>query len=158
MPDPEIKKHVCRFLRSVSHTIGANLIFYSMKNASLTKVLRDVLSNLGFGSPLNPVRSHKIDYNEPLIISSASDSWEQIGVLPSNSERVGISYSAQVPQQSASNEELPDPGTDTNFREAIVDELRALKDDELLLLIKNTEMKIKYDSFNLSSSPFNFSM
>lgn len=156
--DPEIKKHVCRFLRSVAHTLGAALIFYSVKNTSLTKIMRDVLSNCGFGSPLNPIRAHKYDYNDAIVISAGSDSWDQIGVLPSNSERVGINFKSEIPQLIEKSElgNDIDPAKDSNFREPIIDELRALKDEELLRLIKSTEINLKFDSFSFNSSSFNY--
>lgn len=155
--DPEVKKHVVRFLRSVSHTLGAALVFYSSKVASLSKIVRDVMNNLSFGSPQNPIRAHKTDYNEPILISHFSDSWEKIGVLPSNSERIAISYSSQI-QQSKSKEtkEANDPARDPNFREAVIDDLRAMKDEEIFRLIKNSDIKVKFDSFNLTNSPFNY--
>lgn len=155
--DPEVKKHVVRFLRSVSHTLGAALVFYSTKVASLSKTVRDIINNLSFGSPQNPIRSHKTDYNEPILISSFSDSWEKIGVMPSNSERITITFSSQIQQsRSKENKETTDPAKDPNFREAVIDDLRAMKDEELFRLVKNSEMKVKFDSFNLTNSPFNY--
>lgn len=155
--DPEVKKHVVRFLRSVSHTLGAALVFYSAKVPSLSKTVRDVMNNLSFASPQNPIRVHKTDYNEPVVISQFSDSWEKIGVLPSNSERIAITFSSQIEQsKSKENKEIADPTKDANFREPIIDDLRAMKDEELFRLIKNSEMKVKFDSFNLTNSPFNY--
>lgn len=156
--DPEIRKHVVRFLRSVSHTLGASLVFYSNKVPSLTKVMRDVMSNLAFGSPQNPIRGQKTDYNEPILISQFTDSWEKIGVLPSNSERIAITFSTHIQPKSSKNDakELADPTKDPNFREPVIDDFRALRDEELFRLIKSTEMKIKFDSFNLVNSPFNY--
>ena len=155
--DPEVKKHVVRFLRSVSHTIGAALVFYSNKVPSLSKTVRDIMNNLSFGSPQNPIRAHKIDYNEPIVISHFSDSWEKIGVLPSNSERIAITFSSQIQQsKSKENKEISDPTKDLNFREPVIDDLRAMKDEELFRLIKNSGMKVKFDSFNLTNSPFNY--
>lgn len=155
--EPEVKKHVVRFLRSVSHTLGAALVFYSTKVASLSKTVRDIINNLSFGSPQNPIRSHKTDYNEPILISSFSDSWEKIGVMPSNSERIAITFSSQIQQsRSKENKETTDPAKDPNFRESVIDDLRAMKDEELFRLIKNSEMKVKFDSFNLTNSPFNY--
>lgn len=155
--DPEVKKHVVRFLRSVSHTLGAALIFYSTKVPSLAKTVRDVISSLSFGSPINPIRAHKTDYNEPVLISNLSDSWEKIGVLPSNSERIAVTFSSQIQQnKSKESKETTDPARDSNFREPVIDDLRAMKDEELFRLIKNSEMKVKFDSFNLNNSPFNY--
>lgn len=156
--DPEVKKHVVRFLRSLAHTLGTALIFYSTKVPSLAKTLRDVMNNLSFASPQNPIRTHKTDYNEPVLISLFSDSWEQIGVLPSNAERIAIAFSSQIQQnKSKENKETTDPTKDSNFSEFVIDELRAMKDEELFRLIKNSEMKVKFDSFNLANSPFNYS-
>lgn len=155
--DPEVRKHVVRFLRSVSHTLGAALVFYSSKVPSLSKTVRDIMNNLSFGSPQNPIRAHKIDYNEPILISHFSDSWEKIGVLPSNSERIAIAFSSQIQQSKLKeNKEIADPTKDSNFRELVVDDLRAMKDEELFRVIKNSEMKVKFDSFNLTNSPFNY--
>lgn len=155
--EPEVRKHVVRFLRSVSHTLGAALVFYSKSTPSLSKMIRDVMNNLSFNSPQNPIRAHKTDYNEPIVISQLSDSWEKIGVLPSNSERIAIAFTSQIQQNKAKDaKEVIDPAKDPNFREPIIDDLRAMKDEELFRLIKNSEMKVKFDSFNLANSPFNY--
>jgi dynein light intermediate chain 2 len=160
--DSDVRRHVVKFLRSISHTIGSSLVFYSSKVPSLAKTVRDLMSNLAFGSPQNPIRAQKTDFNEPIMISALSDTWEKIGVMPSNSERIGIQFSTQIQQNreksdsNKSSELLVNPATDVNFREAVIDDLRAMKDDELLRLIKNSEIKIKFDSFNLANSPFNY--
>lgn len=156
----EIKRNVVKFLRSISHTLGASLIFYSMKVPSLTKTVRDVLNNLLFNSPLNPIRQQRTDFNEPILIGRFSDTWEKIGVMPSNSERIAIQFSSQIQQnkEKKDGKEMgsSDPTKDSNFAEKSVDDLRAMKDEELLRLIKNSEIKIKFDSFNLANSPFNY--
>lgn len=155
--DPEVKKHVVRFLRSVSHTLGAALVFYSTKVPSLAKTVRDVMNNLSFASPQNPIRAHKTDYNEPVLIAQLGDSWENIGVLPSNSERIAVTYSSQINQNKTDEKkDITDPAKDPNFRENVIDDLRTMKDEELFRLIKNSEMKVKFDSFNLTNSPFNY--
>lgn len=148
--DPEIKKHICRCLRSISHAIGSSLIFYSSKNSILSKTMRDVLNHFGFGSPANPFRSTITDYNEPLIIPFGGDSWEKIGVVPTNSERIGITYSTQIPQINTSLPDiLNDPAKDSGFFEAVIDELRSQKDEELLRLIKETEMRTKFQMISM---------
>ncbi|CAG9798569.1 unnamed protein product [Chironomus riparius] len=157
--DSEIRKHVVKFLRSISHTLGASLIFYSMKIPSLSKTVRDVMSNLAFNSPQHPIRVQKTDFNEPIMISAFNDSWEKLVVMPSNSERIGIQFSSQIEQnrEKKENQEMSvNPANDVNFRETIIDDLRAMKDDELIRLIKNSEIKLKFDSFNLANSPFNY--
>lgn len=148
--DPEIKKHICRCLRSISHAIGSSLVFYSSKNSVLSKTMRDVLNHFGFGSPLNPFRSTITDYNEPLIIPFGGDSWEKIGVVPTNSERIGIAYSTQIPQINTSLPDiLSDPAKDSGFFETVIDELRTQKDEELLRLIKETEMRTKFQMISM---------
>lgn len=154
----EIKRNVVKFLRSISHTLGASLIFYSMKIPSQTKIVRDAFNNLAFDSPLNPIRQEKNDFNEPILIKSFSDTWEKIGVMPSNSERIAFQFSTQIQQNKGKKEhkEISDPCKDVNFSEKVIDDLRALKDEELMRLIKNSDIKIKFDSFNLANSPFNY--
>lgn len=155
--EPEVRKHVVRFLRSISHSLGAALVFYSSKKSSLAKTMRDVMCSLSFGSPKNPIRSHQFDYNEPVLVGMFNDSWEKIGDLPSNSERLAITFSSHI-QQNKPKEylELDDPAKDVNFREPAIDDLRAIKDEELFRLIKTTEVKAKFDSFSLANSPFNY--
>lgn len=158
----EIKRNVVKFLRSISHTLGASLIFYSIKIPSLAKTARDVFSNLAFGSPQNPIRQEKIDFNEPISIRSFSDTWERMGVMPTNSEKIAFQFSTQIQQsnkekkESNKEENATNPTKDPNFQEKTIDDLRAMKDEELLRLIKNSEIKMKFDSFNLASSPFNY--
>lgn len=156
----ETKRNVVKFLRSISHTLGASLLFYSIKVPSLAKIVRDVLNNLLFNSPLNPIRQQKTDFNEPIMIGRFSDTWEKIGVMPSNSERIAIQFSSQIQQNKEKKDgkdvNTSDPSKDPNFSEKSIDEIRAMKDEELLRLIKNSEIKIKFDSFNLANSPFNY--
>lgn len=86
------------------------------------------------------------DYNEPLAIWFGKDSWQNIGVGPTNSERIAITYTTQQPQVDDSTVLPSDPAKDSDFREAVVDELRAQKDDELLRWIRDNEMRNKFQS------------
>uniref|UniRef100_A0A336LPK3 Cytoplasmic dynein 2 light intermediate chain 1 n=1 Tax=Culicoides sonorensis TaxID=179676 RepID=A0A336LPK3_CULSO len=149
--DPEIKKHVCRCLRSIAHTIGAALIFYSVKNSALAKTMRDTMNHLGFGSPSNPFRTNSVDYNGPLVIAFGSDSWQKIGVAPSNADRIGIVYVTAVPQKEKDSDSIENDSVDKNqgFREAFIDELRTQKDEELLRLIKDIELKAKFETISV---------
>lgn len=145
--DSEIKKHVCRCLRSIAHAIGAALIFYTSKNTALTKMTRDAMNYLGFGSPSNPFKTTAADHNGPIVIPFGADSWEKIGVTPTNSERIGLNYSSQIPQVGTEKVAIPDdPAKDGGFRERVIDELRALKDEELMRLLKDTEMRMKFEA------------
>ncbi|XP_058814743.1 cytoplasmic dynein 2 light intermediate chain 1 [Topomyia yanbarensis] len=145
--DSEIKKHVCRCLRSISHAIGAALIFYTSKNTALSKIIRDTMNHLGFGSPSNPFKSTATDHNGPVVIPFGGDSWERIGVMPTNSERIGINYSAQIPQIGTEQVAIPDdPAKDVGFKEKVIDDLRAQKDEELMRLLKDTEIRMKFET------------
>ncbi|XP_037047087.1 cytoplasmic dynein 2 light intermediate chain 1 [Bradysia coprophila] len=145
--DPEIKKHVCRCLRSVAHTIGASLLYYSSSLSQLSKILRDSMNHFGFGSPSNPFRTTATDYNGPIIVWHGQDSWKDIGVTPSNSERIGMNYSTHIPQKDVESGEISfdDPAMDPAFREPAIDELRAQKDEELLRYIRDTEIRSKFE-------------
>lgn len=109
------------------------------------------MNHLGFGSPSNPFRTNTVDYNGPLIIAFGTDSWEKMGLTPTNSDRIGIMFNAQIPQVTTGvDPQLPsDPAKDLGFREAYIDELRALKDEELMRLIKDLEMKAKFETISV---------
>ncbi|XP_052870775.1 cytoplasmic dynein 2 light intermediate chain 1-like [Anopheles cruzii] len=144
--DSEVRKHVCRCLRSIAHTLGAAVLFYSSKNSALTKLARDTMNHLGFGSPSNPFRTTAFDHSAPLVIPFGGDSWERIGVTPTNSERIGHSFSTQIPQVAMTNGILPDdPAKDPGFREPSIDELRSHKDEELMYVLKDTEIRMKFE-------------
>lgn len=149
--DPEIKKHVCRCLRSIAHTIGAALLFVSNRDAAQMKILRDAFNHFGFGSPALPVRRTTTDYNGLISVWFGCDSWTQIGVLPSNSERIEMAFSKHIPQTRRDDvgsdggfEQLVNPAKDPGFREASIDELRSQKDEELMRLIRDTELQAKF--------------
>jgi dynein light intermediate chain 2 len=145
--DPEIKKHVCRLLRSVAHTIGAALVFYSNKNAALAKIVRDTLNHLGFTSPANPFKATTVDYNGPIVIPFGGDSWEKIGVTPTNSERFGLMYSSQIPQIGQGVPIMADdPAKDPGFLERVIDDMRALREEELMRVLRDTEIRMKFET------------
>jgi dynein light intermediate chain 2, cytosolic len=85
-----------------------------------------------------------------------------MGILPSNSEKIAFQFSTQIQQsnnekkESNKEENATNPTKDPNFLEKTIDDVRANKDEELLRIIKNFEIKMKFDSFNLASSPFNY--
>lgn len=149
--DPAIKKHAGRCLRSVAHAIGAALIYYSSQHSALSKSVRDTFNHFGFGSPQKPFRTTATDYNEALIIWFGKDSWQNIGVGPTNSERIAISYNTQIPQVEDSTVLPPDPAKDLDFREAVIDELRAQKDEELLRWIRDNEIRNKFQTIATSN-------
>lgn len=148
LSDPAIKKHVGRCLRSIAHVIGAALIYHSTQHSTLSKTIRDTFSHFGFGTPNKPFRSTASDYNQPLIIWFGKDSWHNIGVGPTNSERIAVTYGSEIPQIENDDKSIvpTNPANDTNFREAVIDELRAQKDDELMRWIKDNQFRNKFQS------------
>ena len=148
--EPEIKKHVCRCLRSMAHLMGAGLLFYSNKIQKLAKTLRDTISHLGFGSPSNPFRIHTIDYNDALSIWFGTDSWSSITPLGAQSlQSIQTSFTNAVAQQTQNTQNetvLNDPTKDAGFRESVIDEMRAQKDEELKMIIKDVQLRSKFQT------------
>ncbi|XP_055853001.1 cytoplasmic dynein 2 light intermediate chain 1 isoform X2 [Episyrphus balteatus] len=126
--DPELKKHICRCLRSMAHVLGASLLFYSKQIPKLAKTMRDTISHLGYGSPTQPFRSVNIDYNAPLSVWFGSDNWDQI--------------------ENTNSNVINDPAKDPGFQESIIDELREQKNQELAALIKENEMRGKFETID----------
>ncbi|XP_030561841.1 cytoplasmic dynein 2 light intermediate chain 1 [Drosophila novamexicana] len=150
--EPALKKHICRCLRSMAHLVGGAVLFYSQSVPKLAKVLRDTISHLGFGSPTNPFRAHVTDYNEALSIWFGTDSWSQIGIGESDRlsvERIGATLSLEVPQLQLEKQkqELPqDPARDVGFRESLIDDMRAHKDEELAAIMRDLTLRGKFES------------
>ncbi|XP_061395425.1 cytoplasmic dynein 2 light intermediate chain 1 [Musca vetustissima] len=151
--EPEIKKHICRCLRSMSHLIGAGLLFYSNKIQKLAKTLRDTISHLAFGSPSHPFRSHSTDYNDALSIWFGNDSWDKISPMGVQTlQSIESNLNQEIPQESTTQQKgekqlRQDPAKDPGFRESIIDEMRAQKDEELRLLIQDSMQKMMRGKF-----------
>lgn len=102
------------------------------------------MNHFAFNSPANPVRKHLIDYNGPLIIGFGKDSWESIGVTPSNAGQIGGVYTSQVPQEPEDAESQYDPAKDPEFSEKLVDEMRARRDEELMSFLRDKEIMSRF--------------
>lgn len=147
--DPEIKKQVCKCLRAIAHQIGASVFFYTTQNSSMGRTVRDILNHCGFGSPANPIRNLQTDYNAPLSVPFGQDTWNSIGFSAENLEAIGAIFCRAIPQEDSSIAPLPsDPLKDTDFREPIIDELRAQKDEELHTLLKHTDIIGRFEKIN----------
>ena len=163
--DPEKKKTVCRAVRFFAHYHGATLQFYSARDAGLVKKARDLLSHHAFSA--EPGKGVSQDYNKPLIIPAWSDSFEAIsGSAMSGDGRQNLElwkhqFTTHFPQsvsrrlvccyiyhdnpvllQVTERTALPeDPCKDLNFREPLIDELKAQKDEELDRYRREVEQK-----------------
>ncbi|XP_030371564.1 cytoplasmic dynein 2 light intermediate chain 1 [Scaptodrosophila lebanonensis] len=146
--EPALKKHICCCLRSISHLIGGAVLFYSQQLPKLAKVLRDTISHLGFGSPANPFRAHVTDYNDALSIWFGTDNWTRISETGAMSlERIEARLGQSVPQQKAQQQnQLQDPVKDAGFSESIIDEMRAQKNEELNVIMRDVQLRGKFES------------
>lgn len=135
----------------MSHSIGAAMLYYSSKNSTLLKTVRDTFNHFGFGSPLQPFRGTITDYNSPLAIWFGQDSWREIGISPTNSEHIGLTLNSHIPQNRNDQadvinaEEEDDPAHDPGFREPVIDELRAQKDEELQKYMRDLEVRKQFE-------------
>ncbi|XP_058978620.1 cytoplasmic dynein 2 light intermediate chain 1-like [Musca domestica] len=149
--EPEIKKHICRCLRSMAHLMGGGLLFYSNKLQKLAKTLRDTISHLAFGSPSHPFRSHNTDYNDALSIWYGNDTWDNISSMGVQTlQSIESNINEEIPQDFSSlqqEQKHQDPAKDPGFRESVIDEMRAQKDEELRLLVKNSTQKMLRGKF-----------
>lgn len=155
--DSEKKKIVCRALRYFAHFHGASLQFYSATDSGLVKKARDVLSHHAFGSEAGKGVSQ--DYNKPLIVPAWSDSFASISGQSGDSggeknlEMWKHQFTTHFPQSITEATALPeDPAKDPNFREPLIDQLRAQKDEDLERYRKEIERRSRQwgDEFDQS--------
>ncbi|KAL9925807.1 cytoplasmic dynein 2 light intermediate chain 1 [Glossina fuscipes] len=158
--EPEIKKQVCRCLRSTAHLIGAALFFYSSTTQKFVKTLRDTIIYLGFGSTSRPFRLQTTDYNDALSIWFGTDSWEDInrGEVLENLQQINENFSSKVPQHPSLNDDsmssansehaIVNPSKDPGFYESVIDEMRAQKDEELQQIVRDTKLRHKFETLS----------
>lgn len=151
--DPEVKKQVCGCIRSLAHLIGASVLFYSSKmTAQNNKVLRDVFNSIGFNSVTRPIRVTTTDYMGPLLIGCGQDSWEKIGRPPSSFMEIGahfkrsLNYEGKSEKKKKTVKDFSKDPSKGEFREPVIDELRAQKDQEILSFLQNAEIRVKFEN------------
>lgn len=148
--DPEMKKQICRCIRSVAHLVGASILFFSSQMTIHNKVLRDVLNSMGFGTLTKPIRQTTVDYYMgPLLVACGQDSWEKI-VSPAKSFlQIGETFNSALnyDQKARAKRDLPkDPTKEADFREPAIDEAKAQKDQEILNFIQNADIRVKFEN------------
>uniref|UniRef100_A0A1I8Q9N7 Cytoplasmic dynein 2 light intermediate chain 1 n=1 Tax=Stomoxys calcitrans TaxID=35570 RepID=A0A1I8Q9N7_STOCA len=148
--EPEMKKHICRCLRSMAHLTGAAVLFYSQKLQKLSKTLRDTISHLAFGTPSHPFRIHATDYNDALSIWFGTDTWDKISSMGIQTlQSIEANLTQEIAQERAGgreqdiNPKLPDPAKDAGFRESIIDEMRSQKDEELRGIVRDNMQQLR---------------
>lgn len=173
--DPEIKKHVCRALRSVALLLGATgLQFVSTHSAAQMAALREQLNELAFRSVAALSRTAAsrrrtgqrpvvVDHNEALNVPVGADSWTLIGHMPKQAvAEVGVMLAAHIPQRAATKTDDAnesdggdgdlDPATDPNFREPAIDERRAQLDAESAERWRDAEVRQQFQSMSSAAS------
>ncbi|XP_046587099.1 cytoplasmic dynein 2 light intermediate chain 1 isoform X1 [Neodiprion lecontei] len=130
------KQLIGRALRAAAHALGAGLHYHSCRDTSLVRRAKDMLSHYGFGSQLT--KGVCIDYEKPLLVPVGLDSFTQIGLNFGQGRNAHIlesikqMYVTHIPQTTKENEnpqDLEDPANDPNFREPIIDRLRAQREE-----------------------------
>lgn len=123
--DPEKKKLIVRYLRIMSHSMAAQLMFTSNKSEALMNRCRNALNNLLFGTAMETLGFH-FDYTKPIAIPFGSDSFQKIGYESIDVvKRMYVSTLAQVVTELV----IPDdPAKDVNFKERDIDLIRSQKD------------------------------
>lgn len=147
--DPEMKKQICRCIRSVGHLIGASVIFFSSQMTMHNKVLRDVLNSMGFNTVARPIRATTTDYMGPLLMACGQDSWEKIERPPSSFHDIGSHFNKSLGYDGKrkTKKDLPkDPVKEADFREPAIDEARAQKNEEILSFMRNAEIREKFEN------------
>ncbi|CAG2177903.1 unnamed protein product, partial [Oppiella nova] len=126
--DPEKQKLIVRYLRLISHTMGAQLIFVSTKSEALMVKSRTVLNALAFKTPIDSL-GFQSDYRKPIAIPFGSDSFKKIGA--ESIDAIKRTYIAIFPQMVTQVVIPDDPAKDINFKERDIDLIRAQRDSEL---------------------------
>ncbi|XP_026463227.1 cytoplasmic dynein 2 light intermediate chain 1 [Ctenocephalides felis] len=124
--EPEIKKRICKTLRSCCHLLGATLLFYSQFDSNFIKRAKQILNDAAFGR-LNDaqVKGLSTDYNKPLFVVAGSDSWSSIGTEPLTLSAISVAHSQWFPSESFKAVTIEDPAADPAFREDELDAARS---------------------------------
>ena len=123
--DPEKKKLIVRYLRILTHSMAAQLIFTSNKSEALMNRCRNTLNNMWFGTDTQSFGFH-FDYSKPIVIPFGSDSFQKIGY--ESIDVVKRMYVSIFPQLVTELVIPDDPAKDVNFKERDIDLIRTQKD------------------------------
>ena len=123
--DPEKKKLIARYLRILSHSLGSQLIFVSIKSEALMNRCRNALNHLAFGTALDS-HGFLFDYTKPIVIPFGNDSFKKIGF--ESIDAVKRMYVQIFPQMVTELVIPDDPAKDINFKERDIDLIRSQKD------------------------------
>ncbi|KAG8041450.1 hypothetical protein G9C98_002743 [Cotesia typhae] len=139
--DAATKQAIGKTLRGIAYNLGADLQYYSSKEGSLIKKMKELMSYYGF----NHQRSKDCitDYNSPLLIPSGTvaddDSIANSAIVVDKIKRIFLSCpnvhnnnSNQLKLLNKEQDSINDsPIDDTNFNEAVIDHLRSQRNEEI---------------------------
>ncbi|XP_012253953.2 cytoplasmic dynein 2 light intermediate chain 1 [Athalia rosae] len=141
--EPDKKQLIGRTLRAVGYALGAGLQYHSSRDTALVRRTKDMLSHYGFGA--QPMKSVTTDYEKPLLIPAGIDSLDQIGLtfppgrtanILNSIKQTYVTHVPQVAKEDENPQDLEDPANDPNFKEPIIDRLRAQREEEIGVLLQ----------------------
>jgi len=150
-------------LRYIAHAYGATVLSIATSKKPLMAMYRAIMNHHVFGT--EPKKTVQNDPSKPLVLPSGKDSLEGIGMpkgtRPSEFEAMHLDKRLELWQDACTeffpqSKENDSGATNTDdegkegessdssiFREPIVDEMRAQKDDELLKYRREVERRLK---------------
>ncbi|XP_076142363.1 cytoplasmic dynein 2 light intermediate chain 1 [Alosa pseudoharengus] len=140
--DSEKRKVMCKSLRFLAHYYGGSLIFTSSRAEGAISKTKSFVSHLAFGTDRS--KSMSTDPGKPLVVPAGTDSLSQIGSPPTTDIDIGSLHARNPldlwkkvfervfpPETSTEDKQLKDPSKDPQYSEALIDSMRAQKDQEL---------------------------
>lgn len=74
-------------MRSLAIIFKAHLIFYSSKEPSIARRVKELFHGMGFGNGIL-IKEKNFNFNKPLIIPKGTDSWDNMSIPMSTFEQV----------------------------------------------------------------------
>lgn len=155
------RKTIQNALRYIAHAYGATVLSIATSKKPLMAMYRAIMNHHVFGT--DPKKTVQNDPTKPLVLPSGKDSLEGIGMpkgtRPSEFEAMHLDKRLELWRDACAEFFPPTPGAEAGegaeegkedensdssiFREPVVDEMRAQKDDELLKYRREVERRLK---------------
>ncbi|OTF69361.1 cytoplasmic dynein 2 light intermediate chain 1-like protein, partial [Euroglyphus maynei] len=134
--DPEIKKQITRYLRTVSYEFGGQLLYHSSRSDTLTKRVNQAFESLAFDRLTFDVDdrskpSVSTNIAKPVLLPFGYDTLAKIGI-ESSLDQVRQQFEQMFPQKDLQQSYQStmgdiDPRFDTNFAEPEIDKILEYK-------------------------------
>ncbi|CAK1540494.1 unnamed protein product [Leptosia nina] len=128
--DSETKKIICLTLRSIAVIYRAHVVFYSHKEATLVRRLKELCYGMAFGKGFS-LKEKNTNLSKPLVIPKGTDSWENIGVPISTLTQIKLRYAAKIAMEQETDVKQFSQMKRTH-PEPVLDTLTALKCEDLV--------------------------